>query len=211
MMTWCLDSAVERNKKAPYTFYIPSPAVIEMLQKGDKVKLIFVSTEQEDEYTCERMWVEIAKLEGEYFIGELLNHPVKLTNLELGQTVSFSKEHISDTEYRDPEEHKWDYYFDSKIIVSNDVLEREEFNFLLRDYPRDDEDTGWTVFSGYEDDEYVNDPDNLQVISIGAILNMDDSVLAFIQDEPQCAYDRHQETGKFVKIHDFAWDDYHNG
>lgn len=184
-MTWFLDSAVERNKNAPYTFYIPSPSVIEMLQKGDKVKLIFVLTEQDDEYACERMWVEIAKLDGEYFIGELINHPVKITNLEFGQTVNFSREHICDTEYRDPEEHKWDYYFDNKIILSNDVL--------------------------VEDDECVNDPNNLQVISIGAILNIDDSVLAFIQDEPQCAYERDLETGKFAKIHDYDWDAYNSG
>jgi hypothetical protein len=62
------------------------------------------------------------------------------------------------------------------------------------------------VFTGYEDEEYVNDPDNLQVISLGAILNIDDSVLAFIQDEPQCAYERDTETGMFVKIYDFDWD-----
>lgn len=209
-MTWFLDSAVERNQNAPYTFYIPSPSVIEMLQKGDKVKLIFVSAETEEEYACERMWVEIAKVDGDCFVGTLINHPVKLSNLELGQTVNFSKEHICDTQYKDPEEQKWDYYFDSKIIVSNDVLERVEVNFLLRDFPRDDEDTGWSVFTGYEDDEYVNDPNNLQVISIGAILNIDDSVLAFIQDEPQCAYERDQETGKFVKIYDFDWDYYNN-
>lgn len=81
----------------------------------------------------------------------------------------------------------------------------------MRDHPKDNGDTGWNVFSGYEDDEYLNNPNNLRVISIGVILNIDDSVLEFIKNEPQCAYERDRDTGRFVNIHDFDWDYYNNG
>jgi hypothetical protein len=40
---------------------------------------------------------------------------------------------------------------------------------------------------------------------------MDDSILDFINDEPQCAYERDPDTGAFVKIDDYDWDYYNNG
>lgn len=51
---WYLDSVYERNKESPYTFYVPSKEVIEMLNIGDIVKLIYVETEN-DGYVGERM------------------------------------------------------------------------------------------------------------------------------------------------------------
>lgn len=91
--------------------------------------------------------------------------------------------------------------------MSKDVLERDEFNFMLRDEPRDEQDSGWSVLSGYEDDEFLNNHENLQYISIGVILNIDDSILAFIEDLPLCAYERN-DNGAFYKINDYDWESY---
>ncbi len=41
-MTWCLDNVRERGKESPYTFYVPSEDVIDSLEVGDIVKLIFM-------------------------------------------------------------------------------------------------------------------------------------------------------------------------
>ncbi|MFF2287285.1 hypothetical protein [Peribacillus butanolivorans] len=47
-MSWELDNVYERNKKAPYTFYISSKQVIHILNVGGIVKLIFIGeTENE--------------------------------------------------------------------------------------------------------------------------------------------------------------------
>lgn len=207
-MSWYLDSVYERNKESPYTFYAPSKEVIAMLNIGDIVKLIFVETEN-DGYVGERMWVEINYMQGKNFKGILTNVPLNLKELKNGQEIIFQTEHICDTEYEDPTSSEWDYYFNTKIIVSNDVLERNEFNFMLRDDPKDEQDSGWSVLSGYEDDEFLNNPDNLQYISIGEILNIDDSILSFIEEQPLCAFERNDEY-LFYKIDDYDWDTYLN-
>lgn len=209
-MSWYLDNVYERNAEFPYTFYIPSKQVIDILSVGDIVKLRFVGETEKDGLAGERMWVEITNRNGDNFKGILTNEPYGLNDLTVGQEILFKTEHICDTEYKDSSSSKWDYYFDTKVIVSNDALDKREFNFMLRDNPNGEQDSGWTVLSGYEDDEFVNNPDNLQCVSIGVILNIDDSILDFVDERPLCAYERNDK-GMFYKIEDYDWDSYLNG
>ena len=81
---------------------------------------------------------------------------------------------------------------------------------MLRDNPNGEDDSGWSILSGYEDDDFLSDYENFQIISIGVILNIDDSILGFIQEPPLCAFERNDE-GEFNKIDDYDWDDYLNG
>ncbi|HHT7190591.1 TPA: immunity protein Imm33 domain-containing protein, partial [Bacillus cereus] len=189
-MSWYLDDVYELNKEAPYTFYLPSPEVLGKLKVGDLVKLIFVTKdEEEDGFHGERMWVEITEMNEGKLIGKLDNEPYRLS-LKIGDEISFGVENICDTEYDDPASSDWDFYFDTKVIVSNDVIEKEEFNFLIKDNPTVEGDPGWSILSGYESDEYVNNPENFQIISVGVILNIDDSILEFLEEPPLCAYER---------------------
>ncbi|MGG3802025.1 immunity protein Imm33 domain-containing protein [Metabacillus fastidiosus] len=209
-MSWHLDNIYKRNAEFPYTFYIPSKQVIDILSIGDIVKLRFVGETENDDLTGERMWVKITERNGENFKGILTNEAYDLKDLEIGQEVLFKAENICDTEYKDPASSEWDYYFDTKVVVSNDVLNKREFNFMLRDSPNGEHDSGWTILSGYEDDEFVNNPDNLQCVSIGVILNIDNSILKFIDESPMCAYERNDK-GDFYRIEDYDWDGYLNG
>jgi uncharacterized protein YegJ (DUF2314 family) len=102
-MTWQLDNVYERNKESPYTFYKPSKEVIDSLEVGDLVKLIFFVESDEDGYRGERMWVEIIERNGTNFVGKLENEPYRLKNLNSGQEIHFRTEHICETEYEDEE------------------------------------------------------------------------------------------------------------
>lgn len=204
---WQLDNVYKRNKESPYTFYKPSKAVTDKLKAGDLVKLIFFSDSDQAGYKGERMWVEITDRNKANFVGNLDNEPYHLKSLKLGQTLHFDTEHICDTEYEDDDAAKMDYYFDTLVTVSNDVLERNEFNFLLKDKPNEPNDSGWVIFSGHEEDEFNSNPDNFQIVALGVILNVDDSILAFINESPLCAYERN-EFGQFDKIHDYDWETY---
>lgn len=209
-MSWYLDNVYDLNKESPYTFYIPSSVVLQKLKVGDSVKLIFVTEEAEDDgFRGERMWVEITQIKGKNFIGKLDNEPNRLP-LRVGAEISFGIEHICDTEYEDPNSTEWDFYFDTLVTISKDVLEKREFNFMLRDDPHGKGDSGWTILSGYEENDYLSDSENFQIVSVGLILNIDDSILGFIQEPPLCAYERNNE-GEFYKIDDYDWDGYLNG
>ncbi|MFF2877649.1 DUF2185 domain-containing protein [Gottfriedia sp. NPDC057991] len=209
-MSWYLENVYERNEESPYTFYVLSKVMIDNLAVGDLVKLIFVMEEQEVGLSAERMWVEITQINGQKFIGKLDNDPYRLQALKAGDEITFGMENICDTEYKDPDSADWDFYFDTMVIVSNDVLEKREFNFLLRDDSQDEGDSGWSIFSGYEDGDFQSDSKNFKVVSIGVILNIDDSILEFIDETPLCAYERNED-GFFVKIEDYDWEGYLNG
>ncbi|EPE61003.1 hypothetical protein L479_02615 [Exiguobacterium sp. S17] len=209
-MDWYLDNVESLHKEAPYTFYIPSKEVLNQLKVDDYVKLIFTTQVAEsDGYRGERIWVQITKINGNDFEGVLDNEPERLP-ITLGTIVSFGVEHISQTEYEDPDAAKWDYYSDTLVTVSADVLEREELHFMLRDEPHGEGDSGWSFLSGYEDDAYLSDAKNFRIVPIGVILNIDDSILMFTQQPPLCAYERDEE-GKFQEIQDYDWDGYLNG
>lgn len=208
-MSWQLDNVHKLNKEAPYTFYRPSEEVIEKLQVGDIVKLIFVSDQPSDDgFNGERMWVEITDRNGNNFTGTLDNEPFRLP-LKAGEVITFGAENICDTEYEDPHAEDINEYFDMLVTVSNDVLDRNEFNFMLRDHPHGENDSGWSILSGYEEDDFLSSAENLQVISIGVILNIDDSILEFLQKPPLCAYERNEE-GEFHEIADYDWAYYLN-
>ncbi|WLR42302.1 DUF2185 domain-containing protein [Bacillus carboniphilus] len=209
-MSWCLDDVYTLNKQSPYTFYIPSPEVLDRLKVGDRVRLIFVNEEVDDDgFRGERMWVEITQLNGTSFKGILNNEPYRLS-LEVGDEISFKRENICDTDTIDPHLSEWDFYFDTLVTVSEDVFEKEEFNFMLRDEPKGEGDAGWSILSGYEDDDFLNDLENFQIVSIGVILNIDDSILNIIKEPPLCAYER-DENGEFYKIEDYDWEGYFSG
>lgn len=81
---------------------------------------------------------------------------------------------------------------------------------MIKDNPTVEGIPGWSILSGYESDEYVNNPENFQIISVGVILNIDDSILKFLEEPPLCAYERNDK-GRFYKIEDYDWDAYLNG
>ena len=49
-------------------------------------------------------------------------------------------------------------------------------------------DMGWRFFHGDESDEYCNDPNNYQVVSINTILNLRPDILAFVEAPYDTAY-----------------------
>ena len=160
-MSWYLDDVYELNKEAPYTFYLPSPEVLGKLKVGDLVKLIFVTKdEEEDGFHGERMWVEITEMNEGKLIGKLDNEPYRLS-LKIGDEISFGVENICDTEYDDPASSDWDFYFDTKVIVSNDVIEKEDsiLEFLeeppLCAYERNDKGSFYKI-EDYDWDTYLN-------------------------------------------------------
>ena len=63
----------------------------------------------------------------------------------------------------------------SKLCVVSKKVTREgwKVGFMLREEPGDDEDSGWQLFAGDEDDEYTDNIDNMELCPIYSITGID--------------------------------------
>ena len=64
-------------------------------------------------------------------------------------------------------------------------------------------DSGWRFFSGLEDQEYVDNPDNIAIYDIETILSIDESVKPYLDSIGNVAYERTDKQEKFEQISDF--------
>ncbi len=60
----------------------------------------------------------------------------------------------------------------SKLIVEKGYKP----NFIFREKPFNENDSGWRVFSGFEDDEYSDNADNFDFYAPRTVLRIDDSI-----------------------------------
>lgn len=166
-----LADAQERHRKHPRTFDIPTEEEIEALQVNDLVKLIFSFPEQLENGCCaERMWVCITEITEDGFCGELDNQPYYLKDLKAGDRITFQKKHIAAIFVKETNE-----LDESKFaLITKRALEHREVNWAMHtDDLGDEQDSGWTLCYGGEDDAYWEDTDNTKVISLEEALSLE--------------------------------------
>ncbi len=186
--TWKLEDVSGRAIEAPYTFYLPSVELIAQFQVGDLVKLIF-QCEIENDQGCsaERMWVEIISRDGEQFVGRLDNTPRFIPDLHINDEILFSSCHIIQSQRDDPVPSLADRYTERCFVTSTVLHDQRPVQSLYREEV-DAEGierrfSGWTLMAGDESDDYCDDPENWHFVSLGAVLNIDDSFRSLI-DQP---------------------------
>ncbi|MWB99035.1 hypothetical protein [Agromyces seonyuensis] len=87
---WTLTDGVAMNAEWPDTFEIPEQRHKDNVRVGDIVKLGFNSEHEGGE----RMWVQVTKVKGDRYWGNLDNEPVVIWGLQPGSTVRFRGKHI---------------------------------------------------------------------------------------------------------------------
>ncbi len=208
MPTWTLDNAVFLQQEFPYTFYRPSDEIINRLELGKAtVKLIFrFDNNNLEEPAAERMWVILdAVNEDGSYIGTLDNEPFYIKDLVAGDQITFRKEHIiqydtlDDLNITDVNAEQIEK-FRTKSLVSNHILNHSyPVGRLYREEPSDEGDNGWTLLSDLETQEYMDDHNNLQYVSIGKVLNIDDSFLHLLNAPVDSEFIRDEVSGQFFK------------
>lgn len=180
---WFLEDIEALAKEYPYTYYKPSLDLIKTIKMGDLVK---VTVAYEEAVASERMWVEVTGVKEDLsFTGTLQNEPSSSTVLKFGETMAFKVKHISDI-YEKSEESIVDEYHDRCITTVRILNGEDTINYIYFEEPNTIENvdnyinTGVTILSGDESDEYVNNVDNLRLVSLGAVLNRDDSFISLL-------------------------------
>lgn len=198
-----------RAKEAPFTFYLPSEKILKQLKVEDSVKLLFeVPLEVTDGPDAERMWVTITERKRKRFKGLLQNQPGYIAGLNRGDLISFETFHILDTSLTDPKAREMDYYFDTKCLVSNRILEENKKpRFMLCDEADSSRPAFWSFYGGGESEEYCAVPENFRRVSIGVILNMDPRIEKLIRTPPPAVFEI-GKSGKWISADDFDWNEY---
>jgi hypothetical protein len=84
------------------------------------------------------------------------------------------------------------------------TMEGKKVNFMYRETPKKDmPDSGWRFFSGHENDDYINDPNNTQIYEVNTIANYDPDIIPFLESPYNSVFERNRDTGEFEQVFDF--------
>lgn len=179
--SWHLRDAEQSRKDNPYTFYKPGNEITDKLGPGDHARLIFgFEPQAEDGCSGERMWVTITSKHGNEFKGLLENIPIYIQELNQGDLITFGSNHIIDTNYTDPKDKELDTY--SKLcLVTESILNGDKVGLLQRLEQNNERDSGWCFSGDFDTQEYLDNTENIKIVSLGAILNLDDSFIHLLE------------------------------
>ena len=92
--------------------------------------------------------------------------------------------------------------------IASDMItcEGRKVSFMYREHPstRNAHDSGWRFFSGYESEEYTDDPDNFAIYDVNTIANYDPDIIEFLEAPPGCAFERPGGKGDLAQAHDYV-------
>ena len=83
------------------------------------------------------------------------------------------------------------------------TCEGRKVAFMYREEPDREIDSGWRFMSGYESDEYMANPANLEIYDVNTIANYDPEIIPFLDAPIGSAFERADGDGGFVEVHDF--------
>ena len=82
------------------------------------------------------------------------------------------------------------------------TVEGKAVRYMYREYPDNEMDSGWRFMSGYEDDEYMDNPDNHAIYDVNTIANYDQSIIPFLDAEVNLAFEKVPGAKDFVLVED---------
>ena len=80
------------------------------------------------------------------------------------------------------------------------TVEGRKVGFMYREQPDAEIDSGWRFLAGDESQEYMDDPDNLDVYDVNTIANYDPDIVAYLLSPQGSAFERDERTGRFEKV-----------
>jgi hypothetical protein len=93
--------------------------------------------------------------------------------------------------------------YGSCIASDKITVEGLPVRFMYKEEPKDQHDSGWRFFSGWEDDEYTENPDNFARYDVNTIANYDRSIIPHLEAESGCAFEKEEGEDVFVEAEDW--------
>jgi hypothetical protein len=75
---------------------------------------------------------------------------------------------------------------------------------MYREEPDNEVDSGWRFMSGFEDDEYMNNPDNLAIYDVNTVANYDPTIIPLLDQPPGTAFEKSAQSEVFASVTDWS-------
>lgn len=85
------------------------------------------------------------------------------------------------------------------VVTDKITVEGLKIGFMYREKPDEDieNDSGWRFFSGTEDQDYVDDYANSEILTINTVANYDPAILPYLKAKFGSEWERVEGTDKF--------------
>lgn len=83
------------------------------------------------------------------------------------------------------------------------TVEGYPVRFMYREEPDNEIDSGWRFMSGFESDEYMDNPDNMAIYDVNTIANYDPSIIPFLDSSIGSTFEKTPESECFEAITDW--------
>lgn len=94
------------------------------------------------------------------------------------------------------------------LMVSKMVFDENiKPGFLYREKRTRPEDSGWRIFTGFESEEYTDDPENVGIYNPSTILKTDPSLKDILLKGVGSVYERTKEDSEWYRVTDFKLED----
>ena len=90
------------------------------------------------------------------------------------------------------------YVLATKMLVDN----KRKVRFMYHEKSKSG-DSGWRFFCGDETQKYTDNPDNIAIYDVQTIIDIDKSILPYLNAAPGTAYERMNENDAFRLSSDF--------
>ena len=87
-----------------------------------------------------------------------------------------------------------------KARISKVALRDNNVCWMYRDYPLSNEDSGWRIYNGEEDDEYMDDKGNFVEMSLLELIAEDNRLTEVIHAPVGTQYEWFDEFNKFIEL-----------
>lgn len=69
------------------------------------------------------------------------------------------------------------------VCIASDriIVDGQKVGYMYRETPTNEADSGWRFFSGDENDEYTNNPDNFNMLQLNTICNYDADIIPYLE------------------------------
>lgn len=206
-----IDDPVQRALECPYTFFLPSAALVDAVRVGDHVKALVRAIPPSEKYDAERLWILVTAIGADWFEGTLDNDPIDMPLLRHGMTMRVPKVSVIEVQLADagriPPERPGHREYWERCLVDNAVIDGDlKVDYLYREEPdmgqEGDEfpDSGWRIRGDLRNcsDEEI-EARKVSYVAIGLVLNADDSWLHLIDEPIGSKYIKDVDRDVFVK------------